>query len=66
MIIKTSVCFLSNITIIDTNGNLVVKYEYTAYGKIISITGSLSGTIGQYNPLKRYYYDRKTGLYLIT
>ncbi len=65
MIIKTSVCFLSNITIIDTNGNLVVKYEYTAYGKIISITGSLSGTIGQYNPFryKGYYYDRETNMY---
>ena len=51
--------------IVDTNGNLVVKYEYTAYGKIISITGSLSGTIGQYNPFryKGYYYDRETNMY---
>ncbi len=52
--------------IVDSKGNLVAKYEYTAYGEITSITGSLSGTIGQYNPLKRYYYDRETGLYLIT
>ena len=61
--------FMQNILgIVDTNGNLVVKYGYTAYGKITSITGSLANTIGAYNPFryKGYYYDTETGLYLVT
>ncbi|MDE6047747.1 MAG: hypothetical protein K2F56_03865, partial [Anaeroplasmataceae bacterium] len=61
--------FMQNILgIIDSNGNLVVKYEYTAYGTITSITGSKATTIGAYNPFryKGYYYDSETGLYLVT
>lgn len=46
----------------------MVKYKYSAYGEIISITGSLASTIGVYNPFryKGYYYDIETGLYLVT
>ena len=58
--------FVQNILgIVDTNGSLVVKYRYTAYGKITSITGSLANTIGAYNPFryKGYYYDTETKMY---
>ncbi len=43
----------------------MVKYDYTAYGTINSITGTLSSTIGQYNPFryKGYYYDTETKMY---
>ncbi|MDE5547203.1 MAG: RHS repeat-associated core domain-containing protein [Anaeroplasmataceae bacterium] len=46
----------------------MVKYEYTAYGTITSITGSKASTIGADNPFsyKGYYYDSETGLYLVT
>ncbi len=58
--------FMQNILgIVDNNGNLVVKYNYTAYGKITSTTGSQSTTIGAYNPFryKGYYYDTETSMY---
>ncbi len=58
--------FMQNILgIVDIDGNLVVKYEYSAYGEIKSITGSLSGTIGAKNPFryKGYYYDVETNMY---
>ncbi len=58
--------WLQNILgIIDSSGNLVVKYEYSAYGEIISITGSLASTIGVYNPFryKGYYYDIESDMY---
>ncbi|MDE7263769.1 MAG: hypothetical protein K2N64_03830, partial [Anaeroplasmataceae bacterium] len=58
--------FMQNILgIIDSSGNLVVKYAYTAYGTITSITGSLASTIGAYNPFryKGYYYDTETSMY---
>ncbi|MDE5855741.1 MAG: hypothetical protein K2H06_01710, partial [Anaeroplasmataceae bacterium] len=60
---------LSNILgIVDSQGNLVVQYKYTAYGTKVSITGSYASTIGAYNPFrwKGYYYDNESGLYLVT
>ena len=50
---------------VDENGNLVVKYAYTAYGTLKSISGSLATTIGQYNPFrfKGYYYDQESELF---
>ncbi len=49
------------LSIIDTSGNLVVKYKYSAYGTIKDITGSPVSTIGAHNPFKwkGYYYDSK-------
>ena len=43
----------------------MVKYVYTAYGTLKSISGSLTTTIGQYNPFrfKGYYYDQETQLF---
>lgn len=55
------------IGIYDANGQLVVEYKYDAWGKILSITGSLANTIGQYNPIRYrgYYYDNETGFYYL-
>lgn len=58
--------FMQNILgIVDINGNLVVKYMYSAYGEINSITGSMSETIGKINPFryKGYYFDIETNMY---
>ena len=54
------------IGIIDSNGNKVVEYTYTAWGEVLSITGSQASTIGQLNPVRYrgYYYDGETGFYL--
>ncbi len=55
---------LNNILgIIDSNGNLVVKYEYNAYGNILNISGDI--TLGNRNPFKwkGYYYDFEAGLF---
>ena len=57
---------LANILgIIDSSGNLVVSYDYYAYGKIKSITGSMASTLGQDNHMryKGYYFDEETGFY---
>ena len=45
--------------LVDENGNPVVKYVYTDYETLKSISGSLATTIGQYNPFrfKGDYYD---------
>lgn len=57
--------FQNILGIVDENGNLVVKYAYTAYGTLKSISGSLATTIGQYNPFrfKGYYYDQESELF---
>lgn len=51
--------------IVDIFGNVVVKYDYEAYGKINSITGSKASTIGKYNPFryKGYCYDEESSMY---
>ena len=51
--------------IVDSNGNVVVKYSYTAYGEIQEISGAFASTIGAYNPFryKGYYYDIETSMY---
>ena len=55
------------IGILDSGGNAVVNYTYTAWGEIESITGSLADSIGQKNPLRYrgYYYDSETGFYYL-
>ena len=55
------------IGIYDANGQLVVEYKYDAWGKVLSITGSLANTIGQSNPIRYrgYYYDNETGFYYL-
>ena len=57
---------LANILgIIDSSGNLVVSYDYSAYGKLKSITGSMATTLGVDNHMryKGYYFDEETGFY---
>lgn len=51
--------------LIDNNGYTVVKYEYTIFGNILSISGTLKDTLGKDNPFiyKGYYYDFETSLY---
>ena len=55
------------IGIVDGNGNLVVEYRYDAWGKPISITGTLKTTLGELNPFRYrgYVYDGETGLYYL-
>ncbi len=51
--------------IIDFKNDIVVKYDYNAFGNIISITGPGKDIIGKANPFiyKGYYYDFETSLY---
>lgn len=51
------------IGIIDSTGDLVVKYDYTAYGEC-TITYNTEG-IAEINPFryKGYYYDQESGMY---
>ena len=53
--------------IYDANGNIVVTYKYDAWGKAISITGSLASTIGAINPYryKSYYFDSEIQMYYL-
>jgi len=54
--------------IYNATGTLVVEYEYTPYGAILSTTGSMANTIGTINPIRYrgYYYDIETGLYYVS
>jgi len=53
--------------IYNATGTLVVEYEYTPYGAILSTTGSMASTIGTVNPFRYrgYYYDTETELYYL-
>ena len=55
------------IGIYDENGQFVVQYAYDAWGKLLSVTGTLANTIGQINPIRYrgYYYDNETGFYYL-
>ncbi len=33
--------------LVDANGGAVVNYRYDSWGKLISITGSMAGTLGK-------------------
>ena len=51
--------------IVTKEEGLVVQYDYTAYGELKSISGSLASTIGVINPFryKGYYYDVETNMF---
>lgn len=55
------------IGIYDGSGNVVVRYTYDSWGKVISVTGSLADTVGVKNPLRYrgYYYDVEMKLYYL-
>ena len=60
------------IAILDTSGNVVARYTYDAWGKVLSVTdangnaNTSSTFIGNVNPIRYrgYYYDTETGWYL--
>jgi RHS repeat-associated protein len=53
--------------ILNSSGTQVVSYTYDAWGNQLSVTGSLSTTIGVENPFRYrgYYFDTETGLYYL-
>ena len=53
--------------ILGQNSYKVVEYTYDAWGNLLSTTGSLASSLGQYNPLRYrgYVYDYETGLYYL-
>ena len=53
--------------VLDGNGNVVVEYKYDAWGKLLSITGTLKTTLGLRNPFRYrgYVNDEETGLYYL-
>ena len=61
------------IAILDTNSNIVARYTYDAWGKVLSVTdangniNTSSSFIGNVNPIRYrgYYYDTETGWYYL-
>jgi len=55
------------IGIIDQSGTQVVQYDYSAWGEVLAITGTMADTLGQQNPIRYrgYYYDNETGFYYL-
>ena len=53
------------VAIVNSSNQLVAKYAYDAWGKLLSITGSAASTVGAANPIRYrgYYYDTETGFY---
>ena len=53
--------------ILDSQGQIIVSYEYDAFGKIINTKDSSSIQLGSINPFKYkgYYYDEEIGLYYL-
>ena len=53
--------------IMNANGVEVVSYAYDAWGTVLSVSGSLSSTVGAVNPFRYrgYYYDVETGWYYL-
>ena len=49
------------------SGNVKVTYSYDSYGKKVTVTGTLSGTLGALNPYRYrgYIYDEETGFYYL-
>ena len=53
--------------IVDAAGNLVVEYRYDAWGKLLSITGTLKTSLGRLNPFRYrgYVHDEESALYYL-
>ena len=53
--------------VVNSSGTVVVSYTYDAWGNPVSITGSMSSTLGEINPIRYrgYYYDTETGFYYL-
>jgi len=55
------------IGLVNGAGDQVVSYVYDTWGKLVSISGNLAGSIGELNPYRYrgYRYDSETGLYYL-
>ncbi len=55
------------VKLIDANGVSVVEYTYDTWGKKVTTTGSLAGTLGLFQPFRYrgYVYDWETGFYYL-
>ena len=55
------------VAIVDAAGNPVIEYKYDAWGKPISITGTLKTTLGELNPFRYrgYMYDAEMEFYYL-
>ena len=53
--------------IVAANGDVVVKYNYDAYGRCLVVAGTQADTLGQLNPLRYrgYVYDSETERYYL-
>ncbi|MBQ1189939.1 MAG: RHS repeat-associated core domain-containing protein, partial [Lachnospiraceae bacterium] len=56
------------IGLVDGSGTWVVEYSYDAWGRVLSVTGTMAMTIGQDNPLRYrgYFYDVESGFYYVS
>ena len=56
------------IAIIDDYAERVANYEYSAWGELLSVTGSKADTVGVLNPFRYrgYCYDTETGFYYVS
>ena len=56
------------IAIINDYAERVVNYEYSAWGELLSVTGSKADTVGMLNPFRYrgYCYDTETGFYYVS
>ena len=54
--------------ITNQSGVPMVTYTYDAWGNILTCSGSMAFTLGQYNPLtyRGYVFDNETGLYYVS
>ncbi len=55
------------VKLIDANGTPVVEYTYDTWGKKVTTTGTLAGTLGLFQPFRYrgYVYDWETGFYYL-
>ena len=53
--------------IVDASGNLVVEYKYDAWGRKLSVSGSMASTLGKLNPFRYrgYVWDEETEMYYL-
>ena len=53
------------VAILNNAGRIVVEYKYDAWGRPLSSTGSMAGTLGALNPFRYrgYVYDEESGNY---
>ncbi|MDO4564628.1 MAG: InlB B-repeat-containing protein, partial [Clostridia bacterium] len=55
------------VKLVDVSGATVVEYTYDTWGKQLSCTGTLTTTLGTYQPFRYrgYVYDEETGWYYL-